>query len=58
MQVQAMAAGHEQVRRAAQAFAAQLTQLMALSGQLQQCAYLHRRTALELEEAFPGHALV
>lgn len=53
-----MAAAHEQVRRAAQAFEAQLTQLIALSGQLQQCAYLHRRTALELEEAFPGHALV
>ena len=56
--MQAMAAAHEQVRRAAQAFEAQLTQLQALQGQLQQCAYLNQSIALELEETFPGHVLV
>ena len=56
--MQAMAAAHEQVRRAAQAFEAQLTQLQALQGQLQQCAYLNQSVALELEEALPGHVLV
>ncbi|KAK9845600.1 hypothetical protein WJX84_011535 [Apatococcus fuscideae] len=55
--LQAMAANHEQVRRAAQAFEAQLTQLQALQGQLQQCAYLNQKSAIDLQEAFPGHAL-
>ncbi len=56
--LQAMAQAHEQVRRAMEAFEAQLTQLRALGCQMQQCATLNRGTARQLQEALPGHTLV